>query len=101
MAAYLVAVCKITNMTDDFKRYAELSAELLEKHGGEYIVRGPSDTMYEGEHLDGRIVVISKWPSMEQLKGFVESEEYKQNISPLREGSGIYDIAAYEGSAPH
>jgi hypothetical protein len=33
---------------------------------------------------------------MEALRGFMECEEYVNNVAPLRAGSGIYDIAVYE-----
>jgi hypothetical protein len=33
---------------------------------------------------------------MAQLKAFFESDEYQNNLKPLRAGSGVYDIAAYE-----
>ena len=98
MAAYLVALCKITNPTENLNKYIAASEELLVKKGGEYVARGPSDTIYEGDYMDGRVVVISRWPSMEALKGFVESEEYMKEIKPLRDGTGIYDIACYEAN---
>jgi hypothetical protein len=34
---------------------------------------------------------------MERLRAFYESEEYQKNLKPLRDGTGVYDIAAFEG----
>ena len=97
MAAYIVAVCKITNPNENLKKYVASSEALLLKHGGEYLVRGPAHKIYEGDGFDGTTIVISKWPDMDTLKGFVESDEYDKNIKPLRAETGIYDIGCYEG----
>jgi uncharacterized protein (DUF1330 family) len=34
MAAYLLAVCEVTNPNENFKKYAVSSAELMHEHGG-------------------------------------------------------------------
>ena len=97
MTAYLIAVAQITNFNDNVKKYAQLSAEWAQENGGEYIVRGPAQNIGEGELFEGRSVIISKFPSMEQLKAFYESDRYQKEIKPLREGTGTYDITFYEG----
>ena len=98
MPAYQVALIKVTNRTPGFLEYVERSAEILAKHGAEYVVRGPAKTVLEGDCLEGRAVVISKWPSLEAIDEFYYSDDYQQ-IKPLREGSGVYDIAAYEAAS--
>ena len=100
MAAYILAVCKVTNPHDNFKKYSALSAELVHKHGGKYIVRGPAKRSIHGDLLDDKVVIISEFPSMTELEAFVDSDEYKNEISPLREGSGVYHFAAYESPTP-
>ncbi len=97
MAAYLVAVCKITNPNENLNRYIAESEELLLKRGGKYVVRSAADKVYEGGYLNGTVMVISKWPNLETLQGFVESDEYSKKITPLRAETGIYDIGCYEG----
>lgn len=97
MPAYILSVCEITNVTDDFKRYVQRSAELTKKFGGEYVIRGTAASVMEGKALAGKSVVLARFPSMEQLKAFYEDEDYKKNVAPLRAGTGIYDIAMYEG----
>ena len=98
MPAYLIATAQITNFNKDMKKYVQLAEELLHKAGGQYIVRGPSAKVLEGDFLAGRHVIVSKFPSMEALKSFAESDEYQKTIKPLRAGTGSYDIAAYEGA---
>ena len=96
MAAYLVATAKIDNFTEDMKKYVQLAEELMHKAGGQYVVRGPCEKVLEGDLLAGRHVIVSKFPTMEALKSFAESDEYQNHIKPLRAGTGTYDIAAYE-----
>ena len=96
MPAYILTVVNLTAVTDDFKRYSQAAAALSKQYGGEYLVRGKPVTVYEGEFLGGKSVVLSRFPDMAQLKAFFESDEYQNNLKPLRAGSGVYDIAAYE-----
>lgn len=96
MAVYQVAIVKITNRTPGFAEYVKKSAELLAKYGAEYIVRGPAESILDGDYLAGRAVVVSKWPSLEKVKEFWNSEEYQKNIKPLREGAGVFDIGLYK-----
>ncbi|MSO97587.1 MAG: DUF1330 domain-containing protein [Rhodospirillaceae bacterium] len=94
MSVYQVALVKVTNRTPGFMEYVKKSAEILAKYGAEYVVRGPAHTVFEGDYLSGRSVIISKWPSIEKAKEFWNSDDYK-NVKPLRDGSGIYDIGLF------
>lgn len=96
MAAYLLAVCEITNPTEDMKLYAQKSAELIKQHGGEYIVRGKPAQDIEGEVLQNKVIILSRFPSLADVDAFVNGDDYQTNVKPLREGSGNYHIAVYE-----
>jgi uncharacterized protein (DUF1330 family) len=98
MAAYLVAVCEVTNPNENFKKYAVQSAELMAQHGGKYIVRGPAAAVHHGEELKGKVIIITEFPSMDALNGFVNDDKYVNEIAPLRDGTGVYNFASYEGS---
>jgi uncharacterized protein (DUF1330 family) len=100
MAAYLIAVCQVTNPSDNFKKYAAESARLMHEHGGEYIVRGPAAEILKGDALKGKVVIITEFSDMAALQGFINDEEYVNEIAPLREGTGIYDFACYESAPP-
>ena len=100
MAAYLVAVCEITNPNDNFKKYAAQSAELIHQHGGKYIVRGPAIDVLKGDDLKGKVVIITEFPSMDELNAFVNDEKYVNEVAPLRDGTGIYNFASYESVPP-
>jgi uncharacterized protein (DUF1330 family) len=100
MAAYLVAVCQVTDPNDNFKKYAAESARLMHAHGGEYIVRGPAAEILKGDALKGKVVIITEFSDMAALQGFINDAEYVNEIAPLREGTGIYDFACYESAPP-
>lgn len=96
MAAYIVAVCEITEFTEGFKEYVSRSEKLLHQAGGEYVVRGPAEKVLEGTYLPGKYTIVSKFPNMEALKSFAEGDEYMNEVKPLRAGTGIYEVAAFE-----
>lgn len=100
MPAYIVAVCEITNPNENFKKYAAESARLAAEHGGKYIVRGPATEVLKGDALQGKVMIITEFPDMDALNGFAKSDEYVNEIAPLREGTGIYDFATYESAPP-
>ena len=97
MSAYLVSVCEVTNKSDDLMSYAQQSAELILKHGGAYIIRGPAGEVLEGTHLQGKSLVIAQFPNVDAIKEFWNSPEYLA-FKSLREGTGIYDIGVFEGT---
>jgi uncharacterized protein (DUF1330 family) len=97
MAAYMLAVCEITNMKPSMKEYSEKSAALVAQHGGKYRIRGPHAENYEGDLLKGKVTILTEFPSMADLEAFVKGDEYQKNVRPLREGTGNYHVAFFEG----
>ena len=71
MAAYMLAVCKITNMKPEMKEYAEKSCALCIAHGGKYLIRGMAKEDYEGDLLEGKLVILTEFPSMDDLQTFI------------------------------
>ena len=96
MAAYMLAVCKITNPKPEMKEYAQKSAALAQQHGAKYLLRGAPAENYEGDLLEGKMVILAEFPSMDDLQAYVKGDEYQNNIKPLREGTGEYHISFYE-----
>ena len=96
MAAYLLAVCDVTNPNENFKKYIGLSGAMIEKHGGKYVVRGPAKKNLKGDLLESKIVIITEWPSLEAIDTFLNDPEYVNEVVPLRDGTGEYHFAAYE-----
>ena len=94
MAVYQVAMVKINARTPGLMEYVKKSGEIIAKYGAEYLVRGPADSVLEGDYMQGRSVIVSKWPSMEKAKEFWNSPDY-QAAKKLREGSGVYDVGLF------
>lgn len=100
MPAYLLAICEVTNPNENFKQYAVDSARLMHEHGGQYVIRGPAAEVLKGDDLKGKVIVLSEFPDMAALRGFVEDPKYINEVAPLREGTGIYNFACYESAPP-
>lgn len=100
MAAYILAICEVTNPNENFKKYAAESAALIEQHGGKYVLRGPATEILKGDGLKGKVVILTEFPDMVTLQGFVNDETYVNEVAPLRDGTGNYDFACYESAPP-
>lgn len=98
MPAYIIALSKVTNMTEELKEYVKLSAEMCNARGAKYIVKSPPKEMLEGEQLKEPIMIVQEWPSLKEAHDFYYSDEYQNKVKPLRDNTGIYDLAIYEGS---
>lgn len=98
MPAYILSIIEITNPGPNLKKYSEESARLAVKHGGKYVVRGRPASVVSGDKLANKVAIMLEFPSMDQLNAFYTSDEYQKDCKPLREGTGIYDIAFYEAS---
>jgi uncharacterized protein (DUF1330 family) len=96
MAAYMLAVCNITNPKPEMKQYAERSAALIKKHGGKYIVRGKPAENYDGSILKDKVIILAEFPTMTDLQAYIKGDEYQNEVKHLREGTGEYHIAFYE-----
>lgn len=96
MAAYLLAICEVTNPNENFKKYIGRSEEMMKKHGGKYILRGPAKQIIKGDLLEGKIVIIMEFPSMDALNELMSDPEYVNEVAPLRDGTGNYHFASYE-----
>ena len=96
MAAFVVAIARVDDWSEDFQKYADRAADLTDKLGAEYVIRGEPNTNCEGELFNDRVVVISKWPSVEAAQAFWNSSEYQSEIKPFRDNTGIYDVAIFE-----
>jgi uncharacterized protein (DUF1330 family) len=98
MPAYLLSIAEITRFDANLKKYVDSAAELAAKHGGEYVVRGKPVEVTEGELFKSRSAIVLRFPDMASLRAFYQGEEYQQKLKPLREGTGNYEIAIWEGA---
>lgn len=96
MAGYVVSIARVDNWSENFQKYADLAADLTAKLGAEYVIRGKPVTNCEGEIFNDRVLVVSKWPSVEAAQSYWNSGEYQEDIKPLRDNTGVYDVAIFE-----
>lgn len=86
MPAYWIARAKIID-PDEYKKYAVLVPEILQKYGGKVLARGGEYQIMEGpEHFE-RFVVI-EFPSMDQAVACHKSPEYQAAAAYRRNGAG-------------
>ena len=89
-AGYVIAQLKVTN-PENYKEYVNKVTEVVQKFGGEYLVRNGEYQCVEGETKFPRIVVI-KFPSYQKALEWYNSDEYKP-VKQIRlnnsEGSNI------------
>lgn len=72
---YQITVVKFTNAAAYAKEYAPTVTALIKAHGGVFEAVG-AGTVLEGSP-PGTGFAIVRWESLEQLKGLLESPEYK------------------------
>lgn len=76
MVAYIVATVRIHDLAR-FKAYAAQLGDLSAQHGGEPLVRGEVQALLEGEGEPGERVVVTRFPSAEAARAYIDSETYK------------------------
>jgi len=78
-----------------FKQYPPLSAEVMNKYGGKYIIRGGKTDILEGEWPVDRTTVV-EFESFERAKKCYESVEYSK-AKKIRQNSTKSDLILIEG----
>jgi len=94
MAAYLIVDLDVKNPAgyDDYRR--EVPATVA-KYGGRFVVRGGAMEVLEGDWNPKRVVVL-EFPSMDALKRWYHSDDYKPLIA-LRQKHSTGNLIAVEG----
>jgi uncharacterized protein (DUF1330 family) len=94
-AAYMLVLAQLSGAPDRGGAYAKAVAALVPQYGGKYLVRGGPLKVVEGEWLSRMRVVLTAFPSMQSATDFWYSDAYQKNTKPLREGTGLYDVALF------
>lgn len=95
--AYLVAEVQVTD-ADAYKPYIPKAAEIVARHGGQYLARGGKVEGVEGPEPAGRIAIV-QFPSVAELKKFYSSPEYRE-VAPIRQKASKSRFFAVEGVSP-
>ena len=94
MPVYMIIEIKIKDQTT-YAKYVEGVRSLVENYKGRYLIRGGKITPIFGNWNPQRIVII-EFPSYEDVKHWLNSQEYKE-IAALREKSTITKAIIVEG----
>ena len=90
MSGYVIANIDVKNQ-EAYKEYIDRVKPIVDKFGGEYLVRNGEYKIIDGEWKYPRTVVI-KFPTYEKALEWYNSEEYKP-VKPIRlansEANGI------------
>ncbi len=73
-AGYVIAQINVTD-PEAYKTYVAAVSPIVEKYGGEYLVRGGPAQHFEGESIGERTVVI-RFPTLQAATEWYHSEEY-------------------------
>ncbi|MCW2275609.1 DUF1330 domain-containing protein [Rhodoblastus acidophilus] len=86
MTVYLIAQVKVT---DDawIPTYAEKVHDIAAKHGGKYLSRSGRITPIEGPQPDLSLVALIQFPSLDDLKGFVNDPDYASFAKARQDGT--------------
>lgn len=82
MSAFLFLDTKIHDASA-YEEYKSLAKPIAEKFGGNYRVRGGDLDILQAELWQPTRIVIIEFPSAEQARAFVDSDEYSV-VKPLR-----------------
>ena len=80
MAAYVISEVEMLDATQG-RRYRELAAGSIARHGGRYLVRGAAPVVAEGDWPPGCRVVIVEFPTMERLQAWYASADYAEALA--------------------
>jgi uncharacterized protein (DUF1330 family) len=62
---------------DGFKRYRQLAQAAFSQYGGRFLVQGAEPIVAEGDWPSQQRVVLIEFPSMDQLRTWYDSPEYR------------------------
>ena len=93
MPAYTIARVDIHD-DENYKKYAEIATEAIQKFGGEILVRGGETFQMEG--VGRKRNVIIKWPDMKTAKEFYHSDLYQKALT-YGTKAAIRDYTLVEG----
>ncbi|HKV00050.1 MAG TPA: DUF1330 domain-containing protein [Vineibacter sp.] len=94
MAAYIIVDLDIKDAVQ-FERYRQEVPALTRKHGGEYLVRGGTVRIYEGDWQPKRVVLF-RFPSLQAIDDFMNDPAYAE-LKALRQAIADTDLIAVEG----
>lgn len=94
MPAYLIVRANVTDMRQ-YQEYMKLTPAIVEKYGGQFIIRGGEKVVLEGPEISDRIVML-KFDSVDTARRMYNSDEYQAAIK-VRAGAAEASFIVMEG----
>jgi uncharacterized protein (DUF1330 family) len=94
MAAYLIVDVEVKD-AKAYEPYRAGVGPVIQKHGGEYLVRGGQVEVVEGTWKPSRVVVL-RFPDRKALDGFLNDPDYAP-LKAVRQRSTRSDVVAVDG----
>ena len=94
MSVYMIVNIDIQDAAA-YEAYKAGAPTLIRKHGGEYLARGGTTEVLEGEWVPSRIALL-KFPDWAAVKAFLNDAEY-QPLRRLRHSVAHTQMVAVEG----
>jgi len=91
---FVVAETDITNMNAFMKEFQPKAAALVQKHGGRLLAASANVTALDGQRPSR--VAVQQWESMEKVKAWHGSAEYKE-IRKIGDKYAKFRLYAVEG----
>ena len=95
MSGYVIANIDVKN-PEAYKEYISKVKPIVEKFGGEYLVRAGEYKVIDGEWKHPRTVVI-KFPTYEKALEWYNSEEYKP-VRQIRLDNSVGNVIIIKGA---
>ena len=95
MSGYVIANIDVKN-SEAYKEYIDKVKPIVEKFGGEYLVRNGEYKVIDGEWKYPRTVII-KFPTYEKALEWYNSEEY-QPVKPIRLANSVANGIIIQGT---
>ena len=95
MSGFVIANIDVKN-PEAYKEYIDKVKPIVEKFGGEYLVRNGEYKVIDGEWKYPRTVII-KFPTYEKALEWYNSEEY-QPVKPIRLANSVANGIIIEGT---
>jgi uncharacterized protein (DUF1330 family) len=94
LAAYLIVDIDVRD-SDRYQTYLRETPKLIQKHGGEYLVRGGALEVLEGAWEPHRLVLF-RFHSMQAIRALFDDPEYRP-LTAIRHECASTNIIAVEG----
>ena len=94
MPAYLIVNVDVHD-PEKYEDYKKGVTPLVDRHGGEYLVRGGEHEVIEGDWNPTRLVLF-RFPDRASIQSFIDDPDY-QPLKQLRHSIATTDAVAVDG----